>query len=128
MDVEFKIVNEGKIIPITGEELSLIKFVKKNIYQKYLIDEPDVPNKLAGKPYWQFSYRDILFSSNIPSFIEAFKANDLFEVQLIRIGNFINEYSHCTKQQVNELKIRDSNKTERAIRNAIKKDILKSNE
>ncbi|HQZ24244.1 MAG TPA: hypothetical protein PLD18_03000 [Flavobacterium sp.] len=106
MDNLFKIVNDGEIITITGDELLLITFVERRIYQKYKINKPEVPNKLAGYPYWVFEYKDVLFNLTMPNFLEALETNDFIEVKLIRCGKYFNIYSYCTKKQVNELNIK----------------------
>lgn len=106
MDNLFKLVKEGKTITITGDDLLLITFVKKGIYQKYKINKPEVPNKLAGNPYWVFEYRDMLFRWTTPCFLEALETNDFLEVKLIRKGKYFNLHSYCTKKEVNELNIK----------------------
>lgn len=103
MDNLFKLVNDGEIISITGDELLLITFVKKRIFQKYKINKPEVPNKLAGNPYWVFEYRDVLFNWTTPSFLEALETNDFLEVELIRKGKYFDLYSYITKKEVNGL-------------------------
>lgn len=106
MDNLFKIVNEGEIISITGDDLLLITVVKSKIYQKYKINNPEVVNKLAGYPYWVFEYKDVLFTCNMASFFEAVEANDLLEVKLLRSGKYFNVNSYSTKKEVNELNIK----------------------
>jgi hypothetical protein len=106
MDNLYKLVNDGEIISITGDELLLITVVKSKIYQKYKINNPEVVNKLAGYPYWVFEYKDLLFTCNEASFFEAVEANDLFEVKLIRSGKYFNVLSYSIKTKVNALSIK----------------------
>jgi hypothetical protein len=106
MDNLLAIVKEGQIITITGNELLLISLVKKKIYQKHKISNPEVENKLAGRPYWIFEYRDLFFNCNVLSFLEYFQTNELFEVRLIRNGKYFNVYAYYTKNELNQLTIK----------------------
>jgi hypothetical protein len=99
-DCESIIINEGEIISIRGEELSSIILVEKKIYQEYLFDKPHLKNKSAGCPYWKFNYKNLVFYCSSSSFIIDFENTDLFELQLIRKGKYIDIYSYITNKQL----------------------------
>lgn len=129
---ESKLPTQKEHIIINGDDLSKIKLIKERTYEKTIVGSPNIPNKLAGRPFWEFEYKDITFTTSFPNFLKELNNANLHQV-IISFNKskyldsyFYNIYTYSTISALAKLKEFEAKREKRKAKKDKMKRILNS--